>query len=276
MTSLLRTTAHLNAWQKPTVGDTKISFTDRNHLGWVKCDGSLLEVQKYYFLYRVIGRTFCLAEDPDTMFRLPDPRGRVLGMAGQGSIDDEQPETLTLRNKGDYVGEEKHQLTIPELARHNHGVADAIQDETNNLTSSYSHNHTVSGTTIGTGVLQTTQEGEHTHTHNANGISGSSPYYGLGVINGVNTRQDVDNGQNELNLDTIAALNINSSGAHIHTVTIPTDTHTHELHAAGNDVPHNTMQPTLFYGNLFIYSGRTNVVLDEVPLTDSTIPGPLL
>ncbi len=39
---------------------------------------------------------------------------------------------------------------------------------------------------------------------------------------------------------------INSSGAHTHTFT---------TNATGGDQPHNTIQPTLFMGNMFIYSG---------------------
>ncbi len=285
MTSLLRTTAHLNAWQKATVGDTKISFTDRNHMGWVKCDGSLLSKEKYYLLYRVIGDTFNLDGDDESMFRLPDPRGRVLGMIGQGSIDDEQPEPLSLREKGDYVGEEKHKLTIPELARHNHGTDEGIQDADNDLTGDYSHNHTTSGGVIYDGILTTTSgEGAHTHEHNGTGRydpinNRDGDNLGFMTQDGNNTMNaPINEGDEEPNLYAgITALSIDASGsAHQHTLTIPTDTHRHILNAAGNDVPHNTMQPTLFYGNLFIYSGRTNVLLDEMPLTDSTTPGPLL
>lgn len=37
--------------------------------------------------------------------------------------------------------------------------------------------------------------------------------------------------------------------------TITPDPHTHTITAQGGGLPHNNMQPTLFVGNLFIYSG---------------------
>jgi|LauGreDrversion4_2_1035121.scaffolds.fasta_scaffold293761_1 microcystin-dependent protein len=47
--------------------------------------------------------------------------------------------------------------------------------------------------------------------------------------------------------------NVSGSGSHNHSIT--SDTHTHSLNAAGGDVAHNNIQPTLFMGNMFIYSG---------------------
>ena len=43
------------------------------------------------------------------------------------------------------------------------------------------------------------------------------------------------------------------SGTHTHTIAI--DTHSHTIASNGGDECHNNMQPTLFYGNTFIYSG---------------------
>ena len=45
------------------------------------------------------------------------------------------------------------------------------------------------------------------------------------------------------------------AGANTHNHTIASDTHSHTLNAAGGDQSHNTIQPTLFMGNMFIYSG---------------------
>jgi hypothetical protein len=46
--------------------------------------------------------------------------------------------------------------------------------------------------------------------------------------------------------------NVSDSG-HTHNITDPT--HRHQIASNGNDQYHNNIQPTLFYGNLFVYSG---------------------
>ena len=46
MTSTLRVNAANTARTKPTTGDTKMSFVNTDHLGWLLCDGShLVETQ---------------------------------------------------------------------------------------------------------------------------------------------------------------------------------------------------------------------------------------
>lgn len=220
MTSYCRRPANFAAHERPTVGDTKFSFTDSNHMGWLKCDGSLLSKADYGLLFNIIGGTF---GETATHFRLPDPLGRVLGVAGSGA-------GLTPRAKGDSVGEETHTLTINEMPAHKHGTVD------------------VSGNTNGDGITST--NGSHAH-------SITDPGHSHTYVNNTND-QSTDNAfatetaadQADLNAVTGSSatnITINSNGAHTHT-----------MGSTGGSNAHNNMQPTLFYGNMFIYCGKVN------------------
>ncbi len=119
----------------------------------------------------------------------------------------------------------------------NRAIGDTIGFETNTLATSNLPSHTHTGTT--------NTSGSHTHTTNANGGQG-----GLGLVtaNELNTvQQQTDPTPGELNVWTLPyALTIDASGSHTHTFT--TD-------ATGGNAAFNIMQPTIFLGNVFIYSG---------------------
>jgi microcystin-dependent protein len=208
MTSLLRRYATFEAHQRPTVGDTKTSVVSVDHLGWLKCDGRALNTSEWRILFSIIGYSF---GGSGSTFNLPSPAGRVLGIAGSGS-------GLTARAIGTTAGAETHTLDITQIPSHNH-----------------------TGTT--------NSDGSHTHTTNATGaqsIGGNG--YGLAFSNGANTGSTgLDSTPGEPNLfQTVAALTIDSNGAHTHTFTTAN---------TGGGLPHTNMQPTLFLGNLYIYSG---------------------
>jgi microcystin-dependent protein len=91
---------------KGWAGTVKIPMT------WLSCDGSAVSRAMYPDLYALVGTSYG-AGDGSTTFNLPDFRGRVVLGAGQGT-------GLTARAIGAIGGEEAHQLTVAELAAHNH------------------------------------------------------------------------------------------------------------------------------------------------------------
>lgn len=218
----------LSAHQRPMVGDTKTSGLGIDHLGWIKCDGRLLYVDQWRFLFDVIGYNFGSNVDR-TQFRLPDPQGRVLGYLNPNTSNG-----LSVRGMGDTVGEEIHMLTIDEMPTHNH-----------------------------TGV--TDSNGEHSHITNADGPKSENPGgSGFGIIfsDGRFTSDGggLDSTAGEPNLLALtSSLVISPNGQHAHTfTTLP----------SGGSNAHNNMQPTLFTGNMFMYTGKP--LYGNWPFTEGT------
>lgn len=203
MTSVARRYASFTAHEKPVAGDTKTSFVNADHLGWLNCNGRGLNTTTYNLLFQVIGYTF---GGSGTTFNLPNPGGKVTG-----SVNPTYP-------PGTDIGEYTHVLTIAEMPAHNHSSSVAppgANSTATGTTSSYTHNH--GGTT---------------------GEAGNAP-------------------ESETVIGTTVAINttaiVSGSGTHSHT--IASDTHSHTINSNGGDTAHNNIQPTLFIGNTFIYSG---------------------
>ncbi len=211
MTSYVRAPLNFAAHQRATVGDQKISFTSFDHLGWMKCDGRAVSRTTYALLFEVIGTTFGTG-DGSTTFNLPNFSGCVPGIAGQPSFN--QTVNNTIYARGDKAGEQRHQLTVPEMPTHNHGD--------------------LNGATISGG----------NHTHNYLGVSGQSAASG---------------GDNVAENDPRPVETTTGTGAHSHTLT-----------AAGGNLYHNNMQPTLFSGNMYIFSGRMYSGLGTYPYSAAT------
>lgn len=98
------------------------------------CDGSSYNIAEYPGIYAVIGTSFGASGGAGT-FDLPDFRGRSpigVGSAGLGN-------TYTLAQK---YGEELHQLSVGELAAHNHPASSSVSDP--------GHFHTVTTSTSST------------------------------------------------------------------------------------------------------------------------------
>jgi microcystin-dependent protein len=208
MTSTLRTNAALTARNKPLTGDTKTSFVNDDHMGWLRCDGRSLDKTTYNLLFQVIGYTF---GGSGANFNLPDPRGRVMGSVGP--VTDVNGHTASYV-PGHSVGELDHQLTVGEMPAHNHSnatPAPGVNSTAAGSTSSYTHNHGGS----------TGEAGSAAESETVSNVLGSA------VVAG--------------------------SGTHSHS--IASDTHSHTINSNGGDQYHNNVQPTLFYGNTFIYSG---------------------
>ena len=82
--------------------------------GYLVCDGSAVPRTTYAALFSVIGTTWGTG-DGSTTFNIPDFRGRTSIGVGTGTATDATAHTL-----GSTGGEEKHTLTVPELAEHAH------------------------------------------------------------------------------------------------------------------------------------------------------------
>jgi microcystin-dependent protein len=217
------------ATQQPTIGDTKFSVIRQDHMGWMNCDGRLVSTEDYPLLFRVVQYSFGGSGD---QFRLPDMRSRVPGAIGQGT-------GLTDRTLGDAVGTETHTLTIAEMPSHNHGTNASDTVVGNNLTGlAGGHTHTIN-------------DPSHTHGITDPGHSHSGvPNQASSAINGLNN--NTGNGANTGSNTTGISVNSNTTGITINAVA----DHQHSLATQGGDDPHNNMQPTLFIGNMFIYSGK--------------------
>ena len=109
--SVLKQVQRVLYYTQAFIGDYKYSSRTSDEMGWLVCDGRSISVEEYKDLYDVIGYTF---GGSGGSFKLPDFRGRVPGIIGNGT-------NLTPRTIGAVVGAETHTLTVNEMPSHNHG-----------------------------------------------------------------------------------------------------------------------------------------------------------
>lgn len=241
MTSTMRISSATMARTKPTTGDTKSSFVDTDHLGWLLCDRRGLDKIAYNLLFGVIGYTF---GGSGTTFNLPDGRGRVVG--NKGTIVDACDPSGVAFPSGTVTGEVNHKLTIAEMPAHNH----------NNAAGSPGINTTANGiTSINGDHTHGITDPGHTHSYfnQPNSVSPAVSLTTTDVADNVNVNQTTGS--------STTGITINTAG-----------NHTHNIASNGGDACHNNMQPTLFYGNMFIYGG---IMLNDVYPYD-TRPAPVL
>jgi len=192
-------------------------------LGWLKCDGRALNVNDFYFLYRVIGTSF---GGSNFTFNLPNPAGRVPGVIGTAEV-------LKARHLGDLSGEETHTLTISEMP---------------------SHDHTGHTDMSGTGINLV--DPGHTHVH----YTVNDDFNGTGGSNYPTDPTDSNFGKGSYGKYDSAGskswIRANGNSYTSMSVSDPHHNHTFTTALTGGDQPHNNIQPTIFMGNMFIFSGK--------------------
>lgn len=98
----------------PYLGEIRLFAFGRTPEGWFSCDGSLLPIASYSFLYNVLGTTY--GGDGVTTFGVPDLRGRVPVSQGQGPL-------MTQRLIGETGGTETVTLTTAQMPAHRHALS---------------------------------------------------------------------------------------------------------------------------------------------------------
>jgi microcystin-dependent protein len=225
MTSIDRNYLTLTAHQKPTVGDMKTSAVNVDHIGWLKCDGRLFAVTDYYWLWQVIGYSF---GGSGANFRIPNSSGRVPGFIGSNSGPNFGKDWAL----GDLSGNERHTLNIAEMPTHNHSNVTDLS---------------------GTGITNS-NAGEHSHNGQTNEFCDTPESETVvATVAAVHTDASVSG-------STQRQLTFTTSNAGIHTHGIFDPTHNHRIKNDGGSNAHNNMQPTIFVGNMFIYSGKATKV----------------
>lgn len=82
-------------------------------VGWLACEGQILQISDYEVLYTLIGTTY--GGDGQTTFALPDLRGRVPNHAGTGR-------GLSPAIPGQMTGTETSTMTLNQMPSHVHVV----------------------------------------------------------------------------------------------------------------------------------------------------------
>lgn len=101
------------------VGEIRMYGGDVPPLGWLVCDGRILDILSYQDLFNVIGATF--GGNGTTTFGIPDLRAKVPIHWGSGP-------GLTPRTFGEVGGEEATTLIEANLPPHNHDFGMVITD----------------------------------------------------------------------------------------------------------------------------------------------------
>ena len=97
---------------QPYVGQIMCTGFNFNPVGWLPCDGSLLDISQYSTLFNLIGTTY--GGDGQSTFAVPDLRGRAPMHIGSNGGN--------AHTIGEVGGTEKVQLNTNQIPSHTHGV----------------------------------------------------------------------------------------------------------------------------------------------------------
>ncbi len=101
----------------PFIGEIRLFGFGFNPVGWMPCNGQLLQINQYQALFSLLGTTY--GGDGRTTFALPDLRGRT-GMHFSASGNPQ----------GQSAGSESVTLTVAQIPSHAHSVACSNQAAT--------------------------------------------------------------------------------------------------------------------------------------------------
>ena len=167
------------------------------NLRWLFCNGSFVKRIDFPRLFAVIGFTYGRHEQDDSLFQLPDLRGRVpIG------ADSEELRVKGLKRPGMGAGNASYTLTVEQLPPHEHNA------ETLNVEAAGSHSHAINDP-----------------GHNHGGYTGAYATAGSGPTNNVGKVLQELNGYYQTYTQALAintantGITINNSGGHGHTVT---------------------------------------------------------
>jgi microcystin-dependent protein len=167
-------------------------------------------------------------------FFLPDPRGCVPGFVGSNDGVYTGPTGPTNRLLGQVVGEEAHRLTIDQMP---------------------SHGHTGTTSNALTGITASDSGHSHTYQNQPNTVSPAVSATTTDVADNVNVNQTT----------AVGYANI--------VITDPGHVHNFTTTNTGGSNYHNNMQPTIFVGSLFIYSGKPHYgLVNGAPFNYTSIP----
>jgi microcystin-dependent protein len=96
---------------EPFVGEIKLNAFNYAPQDWAQCNGQILQATQNAALFSLLGNRF--GGNGSTTFALPDFRGRVPIMFGQGS-------GLSAYQIGNSGGSETVALTVSQMPAHNH------------------------------------------------------------------------------------------------------------------------------------------------------------
>lgn len=223
------------------IGDIKYSLQTNNHSGWLLCDGRTLFKNDHSDLYNFLSNTIYRIND--NVFKLPDCRGRILANISINNNNifgtTKGYKNVTLNNEN--IPNHTHNGYTKIDGVHSHGMTDLCNSHNHNGSTADSNIH---GHVIDPNTYYNVNTDDNFGTANLGSSHGKYDDY-------VNPNVESYNGPH--------IHNIANDGLHNHGINYDADhNHSFTTDFSGNSESHNNMQPTIYIGNIFIYSKNNN------------------